>query len=265
MKNRIIAYTNQKGGSGKTTTALNVSAALADKNKKVLLIDMDPQANASIGIGIQVHSIEKSIYHVMVNPDVKLEDVVQQTYIENLFIAPSSVHLSGAEIELVNIIGREKVLEDNIHSSIDRYDFICVDCPPSLGLLTLNALTFARYVVIPVQTHFYALEGLGQLINTIELIQRKLNPNLKILGILPTLVQTNSKLSEAVIKELHDHFPNKVFNTRIRMNIKLAEAPSHALSIINYAPRSHGSEDYKAFASELIEWSMKNHETGCSG
>jgi len=251
---RIIAVTNQKGGSAKTTTSVNLAAALALSDRKVLLVDLDPQANATIGLGLSSTDLEKSIYHVLIDPDVTLSDVIKPTNVENLHLAPATIHLSGAEVELVNTIGREIVLRDKIEPLIQErtYDYIFLDCPPSLGLLTLNALTTAREVIIPVQTHFYALEGMSLLMNTIELVRRRLNHRLLITGILPTIYQSGTKLSDMVLQELRKFFGKQVFATVIRMNVKLAESPGHGLPIILYDAESNGAEDYNNLAKEVI-------------
>ncbi len=251
-KPRVIAITNQKGGAAKTTTSVNLSAAIAMKNRRVLIIDLDPQANATIGLGLSATDLDSSIYHVLINPDLPLRDIIRQTMIENLFIAPATIHLSGAEVELVNTIGREIVLREKLSQVLNDFDYVLLDCPPSLGLLTLNALTTAKEIIIPVQTHFYALEGMSQLMNTIELVRRRLNHKLIITGILPTIYQAGTKLSDKVLQELKKFFGKQVFDTTIRMNIKLAEAPSHGLPIILYDPESNGADDYNSLASEVL-------------
>ncbi len=252
-KPRVIAVTNQKGGSAKTTTAVNLSAALSLKNRKVLLVDLDPQSNATIGFGLSSATPEKSIYHVLIDPDIPLDGVIRETDLKNLFLAPSTIHLSGAEVELVNTIGREIMLREKLAPIQDQYDYIFLDCPPSLGLLTLNALTTAKEVIIPVQTHFYALEGMSLLMNTIELVRRRLNHKLNVTGILPTIYQSGTKLSERVLEELRKFFGDKVFKTVIRMNVRLAEAPSHGKPIFLYDPVSNGAEDYESLALEVLD------------
>lgn len=251
-KPRIIAVTNQKGGSAKTTTSVNLAAALALRDRKVLLIDLDPQANATIGLGLSSTDLNHSIYHVLIDPDLPMEDVMKNTCVENLKVIPATIHLSGAEVELVNTIGREIMLREKLSALIKFFDYIFIDCPPSLGLLTLNALTTAREVIIPVQTHFYALEGMSLLMNTIELVRRRLNHKLIITGILPTIYQSGTKLSEKVMEELRKFFGKQVFETVVRMNVKLAEAPSHGLPVVLYDPESNGAEDYTNLALEVL-------------
>jgi len=251
---RVIAITNQKGGSAKTTTSVNLSAALAMAGRKVLLIDLDPQANATIGFGLSSTNLEKSIYHLLIDVETTVRDVIQRTEMENLSILPATIHLSGAEVELVNTIGRENVLRDKLAQFQENasVDYVILDCPPSLGLLTLNALTTANEVIIPVQTHFYALEGMSLLMNTIDLVKRRLNHKLFVTGILPTLYQSGTKLSEKVLEELRKYFGKQVFQTPIRMNVRLAEAPSHGKSIFLYDSESNGAEDYTQLALEVM-------------
>jgi chromosome partitioning protein len=251
-KPRVIAITNQKGGSAKTTTSVNLSATLASRNRRVLIVDLDPQANATIGLGVSSTDLEYSIYHVLIDSDIPMSQIIRPTSAENLMIAPATIHLSGAEVELVNTIGREIVLREKLVEVLPSFDYVILDCPPSLGLLTLNALTTAREIIIPVQTHFYALEGMSQLMNTIELVQRRLNHKLIITGILPTIYQQGTKLSDRVLEELKKFFGKQVFQTAIRMNIKLAEAPSHGLPINLYDPDSNGAIDYTALAEEVL-------------
>ncbi len=253
---RIIAVTNQKGGSAKTTTSVNLSAALAQCGKRVLLVDLDPQANATIGMGISSTDLEKSVYHILIEPNTEVEDILRETMVENLSLVPATIHVSGAEVELVNTIGREIVLCDKLKKIRDRFDYLILDCPPSLGLLTLNALTSAREVIIPVQTHFYALEGMSLLMNTIELVKRRLNHNLIITGILPTIYQSGTKLSEQVLEELRKFFGKQVFQSIIRMNVKLAEAPGHGMPITVYDPESNGARDYLDLAQEVISYEI---------
>ncbi|MBN2054368.1 ParA family protein [bacterium] len=249
---KIIAIANQKGGSGKTTTAINLSACLAEAGRRVLLVDLDPQANGTIGLGISSEDLKRSVYHLLIDPDLEVDDVVQDTPQPNLKMIPSTIHLSGAEVELVNAIGREILLREKIMAAIDDYDYVVLDCPPSLGLLTLNAMTTAREVVIPVQAHFYALEGMSQLMHTIKIVQKRLNPDLRLAGILVTLYQSNTKLCEQILQELKRYFRDKIYDSIIRMNIKLAEAPSHGLPINLYASDSNGTRDYRDLAKEVL-------------
>ena len=248
---RIIALINQKGGSGKTTTAVNLGAALARMKKRILIIDIDPQAHATIHLGLDLHKLGNSIYEVLISGK-PLEDIIYKTEIKNLEIAPSHINLSGAEIELVNVIGRETILKDNVNRIKDKYDYILIDCPPSLGLLTLNALTTANEVMIPIQTEYLALEGMSKLVSTIEIVKKRLNKHLDITGIIPTMYDHRTNLSQEVLRNITGYFKNKVFKTVIRQNIRLAEAPSYGKPILLYAASAHGSEDYLKLAKEVI-------------
>ncbi|MBN1295640.1 ParA family protein [bacterium] len=256
---RVIAITNQKGGSAKTTTSVNLAAALAMAGRKVLLIDLDPQANATIGFGLSSTDLDKSVYHVLIDVETTMRETIRRTELPNLSLLPATIHLSGAEVELVNTIGREIMLREKLGQLLpnSNFQYVILDCPPSLGLLTLNALTTANEVIIPVQTHFYALEGMSLLMNTIDLVKRRLNHNLFVTGILPTLYQSGTKLSERVLEELRKYFGSQVFQTTIRMNIRLAEAPSHGKPIFLYDAESNGAEDYTQLALEVIA-----HEIG---
>jgi len=249
---RIIALANQKGGCGKTTTAVNLSAALAHLNRKVLLIDLDPQGNASLHLGIKIYDLEASMYEVLVDPERSVKSIVISSDIKGLDIAPANIELSGAEIELVNVIGRESTLRDSMNEIDKEYDYIIIDCPPSLGLLTLNALTTAKEVIIPVQTEYFALEGMRKLLKTIDVVTKRLNHALIITGILPTMYDARTNLSEAILKKIIEHFKDKVYNTKIRKNVRLAEAPSFGLTIEKYAPNSFGAQDYYKLAKEVI-------------
>ena len=250
MRNKIIAIANQKGGVGKTTTAVNLAACLAERGCKVLLVDMDPQGNASSGLGIERESIGKSSYHILIGE--KVDDCTYPTDYENLDIIPSTTDLAGAEIELVAHMAREFRLKDAM-STVDKYDFILLDCPPSLGLLTINALSAAETVLLPVQTEFYALEGMGQLLRTIELVHVHLNTKLVLEGIVLTMYDRRTNLSGQVSDEVRAHFEDVVFETVIPRNVKLSEAPSHGKPIISYEPRSPGAKTYRKLADELIE------------
>lgn len=248
---KIIAFANQKGGVGKTTTCVNLGAGFASLGYKTLIIDMDPQANASLHLGIKIYELTHSMYDVLIS-DVNISSIISETPIERLKIAPSHINLSGAEIELVNMIGRERVLKEKLDEMINDYDYILIDCPPSLGLLTLNSLTTAQYLIIPLQTEFFALEGMDKLMKTIKIVRGKLNHSLKILSIVPTLYTEKTKLAKEAVEKITTYFKNDVTKTKIRRNVKLAEAPSHGLPIMLYAPRSYGSIDYENLSKEII-------------
>lgn len=249
---RVIAIANQKGGVGKTTTSVNLSAGLAKLGKKVLLIDIDPQGNATSGVGINKSEIDESIYDVLID-DIPLARIIHKGNIENLFIAPTTISLAGAEIELVSIISRESRLKNAIQTTKEAYDFVIIDCPPSLGLLTLNALTAADAVLIPVQCEYYALEGLSQLLSTISLVQKHLNDQLEIDGVLLTMFDGRTNLSAQVAEEVKKFFDNRVYRTVIPRSVRLSEAPSHGESIIEYDPKSKGAEVYLQFAKEVCQ------------
>lgn len=248
---RIIAVCNQKGGTGKTTTAINIATYLALAGKKVLLLDLDPQANATSGLGINKHDIKKSTYHILLEEAV-LADVVIPTIVENLSLAPSNVDLTGAEVELVGSLGREYRLKNILSQGIDKFEFIIIDSPPSLGLLTINGLCAANAVLIPVQCEFYALEGLTQLINTISLVRKHLNPDLEIQGVLMTMADFRTNLTREVIEEARKFFKDKVFNTVIPRNIRLTEAPSYGKPIAIYDKDSIGAAKYEELTRELL-------------
>ena len=248
---KIIAIANQKGGVGKTTTSINLSTCVAEKGKKVLLIDIDPQGNATSGVGIVKQPDDKSIYDVLVN-DEPLVNIIKPTVVKNLHICPSSINLAGAEVELVPLMARETRLKKAIEELEHKYDYIFMDCPPSLGLITLNAFAAANSVLVPIQCEYYALEGLGQLVNTIKLVKKNLNPDLEIEGVVMTMYDSRTKLSAQVAEEVKKYFDNKVFETVIPRNIRLSEAPSHGLPISIYDPLSKGARTYKKLAKELI-------------
>lgn len=247
----VMAITNQKGGVGKTTTAVNLSACIADLGKKVLLLDIDPQGNATSGIGIDKKKIKYCIYDALIN-DIPAEKIVYKSKINKLDVIPATIQLAGAEIELVPTLSREVRLKKVIEGIRDRYDYIIIDCPPSLGLLTLNALTAADIVLVPIQCEYYALEGLGQLVNTINLVKKHLNSKLSIRGVILTMFDTRTNLSLQVAEEVKKYFGELVFEAVIPRNVRLSEAPSYGESILTYDPRSKGAEVYKLLAEEVL-------------
>jgi chromosome partitioning protein len=249
---KVIAITNQKGGVGKTTTSVNLSAALAMHNRKVLLLDIDPQGNATSGIGISKADVQTDIYDVLVN-DAPIENAVYNVNVEGLQVVPATIQLAGAEIELVSVVSRERRLKKALTEIREQYDYIIIDCPPSLGLLTINALTAADSVLIPIQCEYYALEGLSQLINTIRLVQKHLNVNLEIEGVLLTMFDARTNLGTQVIEEVKKYFQDKVYTTIITRNVRLSEAPSYGQSILEYDGKSKGAEAYTELAKEVMK------------
>ena len=249
---RIIAIANQKGGVGKTTTAINLSACLAEKRKKVLAIDIDPQGNTSSGLGIDKNSLSNTIYQMLIG-DCSLEECLIESSIENLHILPSSVNLAGAEIELIGVEGREYILKKHVERIRDEYDYIIIDCPPSLNTLTVNAMTTANTVLVPIQCEFYALEGLTQLIHTINLVKQRLNPDLEIEGVVFTMFDARTNLSLQVVENVKENLKQNIYKTIIPRNVRLAEAPSHGLPINLYDSKSAGAEGYRQLAYEVIE------------
>ncbi|MEN6314014.1 MAG: AAA family ATPase [Clostridiaceae bacterium] len=251
---KVIAIANQKGGVGKTTTAVNLSSCLAFKGKKVVIIDIDPQGNTTSGLGIDKKTIDKSIYEVLIN-DEDIENALMKTAVENLSICASNIQLVGAEVELVSVISRETRMKDALKNIRDKFDYILIDCPPSLGLLTLNALTASDTILVPIQCEYYALEGLSQLMNTVKLVQRHLNPTLDVEGVVLTMFDARTNLSMQVVEDVKKYFRNKVYRTVIPRNVRLSEAPSFGLPIILYDPKSKGAECYLDLAQEVIDYS----------
>jgi len=248
---KIIAIVNQKGGVGKTTTAVNLSSCLAAAEKKTLLVDMDPQSNSTSGVGFDKNGIESSIYDVLIG-EKSISEVIRGTDLNFLNVAPSSISLVGAEVELVGVLSREQRLKSALVSIVDEYDYIIIDCPPSLGLLTINTLTAARSIIIPIQCEYYALEGLGQLMNTVKLVQEHLNTELKIEGVLLTMFDGRLNLSKQVSEEVRKYFSDKVYDTVISRNVRLSEAPSFGKPIILYDILSTGAENYMSFTKEVL-------------
>ncbi len=247
---KIIAITNQKGGVGKTTTSVNLGACLAYIGKRVLLVDIDPQGNATSGLGIEKADVDHCVYDILVD-DADVTEIIKPTSVENLDVIPATIQLAGAEIELVPTISREVRLKRALESVKQNYDYMIIDCPPSLGLLTINALTASDSVVIPVQCEYYALEGLSQLLNTVRLVQKHLNTDLMIEGVLLTMLDARTNLGIQVIEEVKKYFRDKVYQTIIPRNVRLSEAPSHGKPIILYDPRSRGAEVYLDLAKEV--------------
>lgn len=252
---KVISVANQKGGVGKTTTTINLSTFLAKKGKTVLLIDADPQGNASSGLGTD-RKVEFSTYDILVG-DTQMQEALVKTSVKNLYICPSNISLAGAEVELVSMMSREQRLKEKLDEIKDSFDYILIDCPPSLGLITLNSFTASDSVLIPVQCEYYALEGLGQLLNTVNLVKKHLNKNLQIEGALLTMYDIRTNLSNQVVKEVKKYFGDKVYKTVIPRNVRLSEAPSYGMPITEYDPRSKGAKSYDKFTKEFLK---KNDE-----
>jgi chromosome partitioning protein len=247
---RIMAVANQKGGVGKTTTAINVGAALAELGQRVLLVDLDPQANASTGLGIETRGLETSMYHVLMQ-DVPIENCIEPTDIKGLFVAPASLDLAGAEIELVPAFSRETRLRRALDAVLEQFDYVLIDCPPSLGLLTVNGLSAAQEVLVPIQCEYYALEGLGQLLRNVDLVRRNLNPSLHVGTIVCVMYDARTKLADQVVSEVREHFGDKVVRTVVPRSVRLSEAPSYGQPITTFDPRSRGALAYRDVAKEI--------------
>ncbi len=248
----VLTLANQKGGVGKTTTAVNLAAFIGKKRKSVLVIDLDPQGNATSGLGIDKGELESTIYDVIVN-DEPIKNAILESSAKNVNICPTNINLAGAEIELVNVMSREQVLKNAIKPVKNEYDYIIIDCPPSLSILTINALTASDGIIIPIQGEYYALEGLTQLVDTINIVKKKLNKNLSILGVVLTMFDRRTQLTRQVEEEVVNYFGDKVFATHIPRNVRLAEAPSHGVAILDYDKNSKGSKAYEALATEVIK------------
>ena len=255
---KAIAIFNQKGGVGKTTTNINLGACLALKGKKVLMIDIDPQGNTTSGIGIRKRVLTETLYDVLIDDNTNIKKVILPTRTENLFILPASVDLAGAEVELASLEGREGRLKKAVDSVRDDFDYILIDCPPSLGILTLNSLTAVDSVLIPIQCEFYALEGVSQLISTIELVKKNLNPDLYIEGVILSMFDGRTNLSQQVVSEVKKFFGELMYNTIIPRNVRLAEAPSFGLPIITYDPSALGARAYQEFTTEFLKREKAN-------
>ena len=249
---RIIAIANQKGGVGKTTTAINLAACLSVKGKKVLLIDMDPQGNTTSGVGVDKNEVENTIYDLMIG-ESSIRDCIVENVFEDMDLIPTNVDLAAAEIELIGVERKEFILKDEIDFVKEKYDFIIIDCPPALSMLTINAMTTANSVIVPIQCEYYALEGLSQLMHTIDLVQQRLNPNLSIEGVVFTMYDVRTNLSNQVVESVKNSLDTKIYETMIPRNIRLAEAPSYGITINMYDSKSAGAESYRNLAQEIID------------
>ena len=248
---RIIAIANQKGGVGKTTTAINLSSCLADKGQRVLSIDMDPQGNMTSGLGVDKDEVEKTVYDLIIG-EAKIDEVIQKNVMDNLDVIPTNIDLSAAEIELIGIDDKEYIVRNAVHKVKDDYDFIIIDCPPSLSMLTINAMTTADSVIVPIQCEYYALEGLSQLMHTVQLVKERLNPVLEMEGVVFTMYDARTNLSLQVVENVKDNLHQNIYKTIIPRNIRLAEAPSYGMPINKYDPKSAGSDAYMRLADEVI-------------
>lgn len=260
----VIGLVNQKGGCGKTTTAVNLSASLAAAGQRTLLVDLDPQANATVSLGVDPAGIERTIYHVLVDPDheegLPLSEIILPTGVKRLDVAPASIDLAAAELELAARIGRENSLRRRIEPVRDRYDFILIDTPPSLGLLTLNALVACDTIIVPIQTHYYALLGMRQLLKTLKMVREEVGHQVEILGVLPTMYDSRTTISKEILGGIHDFFPNKVFQSTIHFNIKLVESSMKGVPLFVTSPESRGAKEYSSLAQEVID-----HAKGARG
>lgn len=248
---RVIAVINQKGGVGKSTTVINLSACLGENKKKVLVVDFDPQGNSTSGYGIEKEELEHDVYDVILH-DYPIEDAIMETCQENVFIVPATIQLATAEIELVTAMARESVLKDDLSKIKNEFDYVFIDCPPSLGLLTINALIAANSLLIPIQCEYYALEGVAKLLESMQMVKRRMNPELEIFGVLMTMFDSRTTLSKQVVDEVQSYFGKKMFKTIIPRNVKLSEAPSHGMPVIQYARVSKGSLAYMKLAKEVV-------------
>jgi len=248
----VISVVNQKGGVGKTTTTVNLGAYIAENRKRVLIIDLDPQGNSTSGFGVDKSQIENSVYDLLVN-ETPIKDVIQSTNVKRVDLCPTNINLAGAEVELVSAMSRETILQRALGTVLDQYDYVLIDCPPSLGLLTINSLTASNGILVPIQGEYYALEGLTQLVDTVNLVKKRLNPGIGILGVVITMFDGRTQLTRQVVEEVQKYFGDKVFKTLIPRNVRLAEAPSHGMTISEYDAKSKGGKAYCALAKEVIQ------------